>query len=63
MTPHETLLDRYAELVVKSGLNIQPGQPLLITAPLEAIDLVRRISIHAYRAGATLITPLFMMNR
>jgi aminopeptidase len=59
MTPHETLLDRYAELVVKSGLNIQPGQPLLITAPLEAIDLVRRISIHAYRAGATLITPLF----
>ncbi len=59
MTPHEILLDRYAELIVKSGLNIQLGQQLLITAPIEAAPLIRAIAKHAYRAGATLVTPLF----
>jgi aminopeptidase len=56
---HETLLDRYAELTVKAGLNIKPGQQLLITAPLEAVELVRRITEHAYRAGATFVTALY----
>src|SRR4029450_8197514 len=56
---HETLLDRYAELTVKAGLNIKPGQQLLITAPLEAVELGRRITGHAYRAGATFVTALY----
>jgi aminopeptidase len=56
---HEDLLDRYALLAVRSGLNIRPGQQLLITAPLEAVQLVRRITEHAYRAGATLVTTLY----
>jgi aminopeptidase len=56
---HETLLDRYAELTVKSGLNIKPGQELVITAPLDAVALVRRITEHAYKAGATLVTALY----
>ena len=53
------LLDRYAQLVVRSGLNIAPGQELLMTAPVEAIALVRRITEHAYKAGATLVTALY----
>jgi aminopeptidase len=56
---HETLLDRYAQLVVRAGLNINPGQQLLITAPLEAVELVRRITHHAYKAGCTLVTALY----
>jgi aminopeptidase len=56
---HATLLDRYARLTVKSGLNIQPGQQLLITAPLDAVELVRLITEHAYKAGATLVTTLY----
>jgi aminopeptidase len=59
MTPHETLLDKYAELTVKSGLGLRSGQQLLVTAPLEAIDLVRRITFHAYKAGASLVTTLY----
>ncbi len=59
MTPHETLLDKYAELTVKSGLGLRAGQQLLMTAPLEAIDLVRRITFHAYTAGASLVTTLY----
>ena len=59
MTSHETLLDRYAELTIKSGLGLKAGQQLLLTAPLEAVDLVRRITFHAYKAGASLVTTLY----
>jgi aminopeptidase len=59
MAPHEQLLDRYAELTVKAGLNVRAGQQVLITAPLEAVDLVRRITFHAYKAGAALVTTLY----
>jgi aminopeptidase len=59
MTDHTLLLDKYAELVVKAGLNVRAGQQVLITAPLEAVDLVRRITFHAYNSGATLVTTLY----
>jgi len=56
---HDLLLDAYARLTVRSGLNISPGQQLLITAPLDAVPLVRRITEHAYRAGASLVTTIY----
>ena len=56
---HDTLLDAYAHLTVRSGLNLQKGQQLLITAPLDAVPLVRRITEHAYKAGASLVTTLY----
>jgi aminopeptidase len=52
-------LDRLAEVAVKVGLNLQPGQDLFLTAPVAALPLVRRIAEHAYKAGAGLITPFF----
>lgn len=52
-------LDRLAEVAVKIGLQLQPGQDLLITAPLAAVPLVRRITEHAYKAGAGLVTSLY----
>ncbi|WP_376099371.1 aminopeptidase [Roseomonas sp. CCTCC AB2023176] len=52
-------LDRLAELAVKVGLGLAPGQELVMTAPVEAVPLVRRITEHAYEAGATLVTTLF----
>jgi aminopeptidase len=59
MTSHAHLLDKYAELTIKSGLGLKPGQQLLLTAPLEAVDLVRRVTFHAYKAGASLVTTLY----
>ncbi len=59
MTPHEQLLDKYAELTIRSGLNLRKGQQVLMTAPLEAVDLVRRITHHAYKVGASLVTTLY----
>ncbi len=49
-------LDRLAELAVRVGLNLAPGQELVMTAPVEALDLSRRITEQAYRAGASLVT-------
>ena len=55
----EDKLDKLAALAVNTGLSIKAGQNLLITSPVEALPLVRRITIHAYKAGANLVTPLF----
>jgi aminopeptidase len=52
-------LNRLAEVAVKVGLQLAPGQDLLITAPAAALPLVRRIAEHAYKAGAGLVTPFF----
>ena len=52
-------LDRLAEVAVKVGLRLQPGQDLLLTAPSVALPLVRRIAEHAYKAGAGIVTPFF----
>src|SRR6202140_943714 len=52
-------LDRLAEVAIKVGLNLQPGQDLLLTAPAVALPLGRQIAEHAYKAGAGLVTPFF----
>ena len=52
-------IDRLAELAVHTGVGLKPEQNLLITAPIESLPLVRRISVHAYKAGAGLVTPIF----
>jgi aminopeptidase len=57
-TSHAKLLDRLAEVAVRVGLGLKPGQELVVTAPLDAIALVRRITEHAYKAGASLVTTV-----
>jgi aminopeptidase len=55
---HEARLDRLAEVAVRVGLGLAHGQELVMTAPLDAVPLVRRITEHAYKAGASLVTTL-----
>ena len=43
-------------MAVRVGLNLQAGQELLISASTEMMPLVRRITEHAYKAGAVLVT-------
>lgn len=45
-------LEKYAELAVKVGINIQKGQTLVINAPLPAAEFVRAAAKKAYEAGA-----------
>jgi aminopeptidase len=55
----EEKLDRLAEVAVKIGLGLRAGQELIMSAPIEALPLVRRITEHAYKAGALLVTTLY----
>ena len=52
-------LDKLAEVAIKVGLQLQPGQDLVLTAPMAALPLVRRIVEHAYKAGAGIVQPIF----
>jgi len=52
-------LDKLAEVAIKVGLGLKPGQDLYMTAPTSALPLARRIAEHAYKAGAGLITTIF----
>ena len=52
-------LNLLAAVAIEVGLGLKRGQELVITAPLDALDLVRRVTEQAYRAGASLVTTLF----
>ena len=52
-------LGRLAEIAVKVGLRLEPGQDLFMTAPIAALPLARKIAEEAYKAGAGLVTPIF----
>ncbi len=45
-------MDKYAALAIEVGVNVQPGQTLVVTAPLLAADFVRKTVKKAYEAGA-----------
>jgi aminopeptidase len=52
-------LDRLAEVAVRIGLGLKEGQEVVLTAPTDALPLVRLITAHAYKAGAKLVTTFF----
>ena len=43
-TQFATELDRLAEVAIKVGVRLQEGQDLVLTAPMGALPLVRRIA-------------------
>ncbi|SHJ47548.1 aminopeptidase [Tepidibacter formicigenes] len=45
-------LEKYAQLAVKVGVNIQENQTLVVNSPIECADFVRLIAKCAYKAGA-----------
>jgi aminopeptidase len=63
----EENLDKYAEVTVKVGLNLQPGQRLLIGVPtrgnlgtpIDLAPLVHLIATKAYQCGARLVEVLW----
>ena len=55
-------LERYAELCVRVGANVQPGQELFVESDLEHAPLTRAIARHAYRAGAAYVNVLYVDN-
>ncbi len=52
MLPTEEQLKKYAQLTIKMGVNVQKGQALHISAPIEAQTFVHHVVEAAYDAGA-----------
>lgn len=52
-------LDRLALVAVRVGLNLQEGQEVVLSASLDHLPLVRKITEQAYKAGAYLVTTLY----
>ena len=52
------MITALARLAVRVGVNLQPDQELLMTAPTSALPLARAAAAEAYRAGARLVTPI-----
>ena len=58
-------LRKYADLAIKVGLNLQPGQQLILQAlkyggvPIQTAPLVRELTAIAYQAGARLVDVLW----
>lgn len=52
MNNFEKNLEKYAELAVKVGINIQENQTLVVNAPISTADFVRKVAKKAYDAGA-----------
>lgn len=53
-------LERYAELVVRVGANVQPGQEVFVVPEIEHRDLARALTRQAYRAGAAYVHVLYL---
>jgi aminopeptidase len=54
--PLDHLLEKYARLVVRVGVNVQPGQEVLITCLPEQADAARALMAEAYRVGASRVS-------
>lgn len=52
MSHFQEKLEKYAELAVKVGANVQKGQTLIVNATIDSAELVRIIVKQAYEAGA-----------
>jgi len=64
--PFETMLEKYAELIVQVGLNLRSGQRLLMVdvsrnhgIPISIAPLVRQVAIKAYQAGAPYVDVIW----
>ena len=52
MTTFEERLRKYARLAVRAGINVQPGQELIIGADVTEASFMRLVAEEAYDAGA-----------
>lgn len=55
----EERLEKYAELAVRVGANVQPGQETIVLSLVEHAPLARALTRQAYRAGASYVHVLY----
>jgi len=52
-------LERYAELAVRVGANVQPGQEVFVHGLVEHAELIRALTRQSYRAGASYVSVVY----
>ena len=52
-------LERYAQLAVRVGANVQPGQEVFVHGLVEHSELVRALTRQSYRAGASYVNVVY----
>ena len=52
------LIERFADLVVRAGANVQPGQLVVVRADTAHLPIVRAVVERAYSAGASWVEPV-----
>jgi aminopeptidase len=52
----EKMYDKFAELVVKKGVNVQKDQPVVINAAIRDAEFVKKVVKNAYEAGARYVS-------
>ena len=55
----DDILSAYAEVIVRTGINLQKGQPLLIRTEAVQREFVQALTREAYRRGAPLVSVKF----
>jgi aminopeptidase len=55
----QSKLIKYADVIVKIGLNVQPGQRVLLRAFVENVEFTRVLTERAYKAGASFVDVLW----
>ncbi|MDO4799283.1 MAG: aminopeptidase [Bacillota bacterium] len=58
-TTHQEQLQKYADLVLKVGINLQPNQGLVLNFTKDSLDLARLIVAKAYAMGAKHVVTMF----
>ena len=59
----DELLSKYADVVVRVGLNLRKGQRLLLRGILDDAPLMRKVAESAYKAGAVYVEPIYTDER
>ena len=62
-TEFDQMLGKYADVVVRIGLNLRRGQRLLIRGILDDAPLIRKVTESAYKAGAVFVDVLYTDER
>lgn len=55
----KSILKKYAELLVGTGVNLQKGETLVVSSPIGAADLAEEIALCAYRKKAANVEMLW----
>lgn len=59
----EKLLRNYARLIVRSGINVQPGQEVIIRAEPEQTDFIAEVIEECYIAGASRVSMEWLFSK